>query len=69
MMISRAAANPACLSGVRDWLSVKVHDAISGLLVEQVGFDTSGVQSAAPWTEKRCAQATRAPVTVVYRFH
>jgi hypothetical protein len=49
MMISRVAANSANLSGVRDWLSVKVHDAIFGLQVERVEFGTGGARGAAAW--------------------
>jgi hypothetical protein len=47
MMISRAAANSASLSGVRDWLSVEVHDAIFGSRVERVEFGTGGARGAA----------------------
>jgi hypothetical protein len=35
------------LSGVRDWLSVEVHDAIFGLPVEWVEFGTGGARDAA----------------------
>jgi hypothetical protein len=37
------------LSGVRDWLSVKVHDAIFGLQVERVEFGTGGTRGAPAW--------------------
>jgi hypothetical protein len=51
-MISRVAANPANLSGVLDWLSVEVHDAIFGSRierVERVEFGTGGTRAAAAW--------------------